>query len=121
MKNLFLIFILLSLISCGKDDGEQTPAVSACGMPAEFLGTWHNVSRNDTLTVNSNCRTTATYCESSGLIIPVNGQPNRFLFHILSNNGRSDCSAIGIYSCAYQINDVYLTVNCGGGVATYQR
>lgn len=113
--------MILFLSGCGGGGGGESPATSVCGMPTELNGEWHNITINDTININtSTCRYTGSYCESNGVIVPVQGTTNQYLLHILANNGGDDCSDVGVYSCSYQLQGSFLTVNCGG-VITYQR
>ena len=123
MKNLTLILMVLLLTSCGGGSGgdSSTPAASSCNIGAEYLGEWHNITKNDTINLDSTCRYTGSYCGSSGAIIPIQGEPNAYLLHILTTGGVEGCLPKGVYRCGFQLQGSYLSVNCNGGVNTYQR
>lgn len=109
MKYIYLIIMALA-ISCGSgggggDNNSSEPAKSKCGIESALIGTWDDTSKNNQLTIDNNCMYQSTFCNGSGVILPVDSVYgiDRFLIRISKTDTIQGCLAEGDYICAYDL------------------
>jgi hypothetical protein len=118
MRTLRPLVLLLVLASCGGSSGGGSTApdsttsdddnTSSCITDPNVVGTWSNLSINETLTVNSNCTITSDFCGST-LVVPsstsvVNGLAVTIKVIVASTNGTAGCLSVGQHDCIYSVS-----------------
>jgi hypothetical protein len=122
MKAQLLILILfgISLVGCGSDDYHS----DLCSR-SKFKGTWKSAGGNDTLTLDSDCNGSSSYCDSHFSYESL-GMANMtnpgwiWAITIDSSNHNPGCPSIGTIVC--DVNDVAsnpnMQLDCHGGAGT---
>ncbi len=86
------------------------------------VGAWTGVfaGNTDTLTLNSDCSGTSSYCGLVFTFPDVTADQGTALLTVTANNGKLACLKVGQDTCAYQVDPgSTLTFDCGGALLTY--
>lgn len=117
------------LVGCGSKSGSGTPAngvgPTSCAS-SSVLGTYQGVNSGyyDTLTLNSNCSGTSSYCNSAFTFTPASGSSGSFQWNVTSAPyaGDAGCPSTGNAYVSFQINGNQVTLYfADGSSATYSK
>lgn len=84
------------------------------------IGTWHESTANDTLTLSGSCTGTGSYCAESFTFSRPNGA-NQTTVRTLTTNNNAGCLTVGDHTCTVSGSGTTLTLNCGAGNVIYQK
>lgn len=116
--------ILLLLAGCATE-GDVTPATDCSA--SELLGSWYQSSNNETLTFESGCRLTSTFCATQGRIDHFDNTARTLELNGLTTAypGTPGCDTDTLRTCSYSATGFSagstLTLTCtpqGGGTYT---
>lgn len=115
MKLTLIILVALN-VACAKPTNIK---ITPCG-DVQAVGSWHENTANDTLTLTSACTGTGTYCAEEFTFSRPTAN-NDVTIRTSKTNGNSGCLPIGDHVCNTLVNGNQFAINCGSGSVVYQK